>query len=203
MNLNFVENASRSLAMAITDANDRFSSPEKAAELEYGIYMIISTILKTAIILILAYFLGIFNYVLLSYVCFGTLRTFAGGAHARTSWGCFVYAVFIYFPIVYLAVSYPLPAIPTYLLFFISLIIIAIYAPADVEENPILRLSRRRRLKIYSLITLIIFLAVAIFQRPIISSIITLSVFMESLTLTPVFYALTKSKQGGDDDEEN
>lgn len=203
MNLNFVENASRSLATAIADSNGQFSSPDKIAELEYGIYMVISTALKTALILAAAYLLGIFKYILLSYVSFGALRTFAGGAHARTSWGCFVYALLIYFPIVYVAIAYPFPATLTYLLFLVALIITFIHAPADVKENPISCPERRRRLKTFSLIILLAFPVIAAFLQPIYSSIMALSVFMESLTLTPVFYALTRSKRGGEFDEDD
>lgn len=203
MNLNFVENASRSLATAIADSNGQLSSPDRVAELEYGIYMIISTVLKTALILAAAYFLGIFKFVLLSYVSFGALRTFAGGAHARTSWGCFVYALLIYFPIVYVAIHYPFPAILNYLLFFAALAITFIHAPADVKENPISCPERRRKLKTFALLILLAFLVMAAFLQPICSSIMALSVFMESLTLTPVFYALTKSKRGGEFDEDD
>ena len=196
--MNYIFDFSRTMSMAICNNAEAYSSPEKRAEIEYGVYTFVSNVIKTIIVFCIAYVLGILNYVLVAFFSFGALRTFAGGVHARTSFGCFFLSAFIYFPAAYLGLYYPLPGTITYILFGICLIMVTLYAPADVAEKPILGKKRRRNLRKWSFITLGVLFALTLFQERDIASIITISCFLESLTLTPPAYALTKSRKGGE-----
>ncbi len=74
---------------------------------------------------------------------------------------------------------------------------IKLYAPADTENLPILRKKDRRKQQIISYITFSVGLVIAgIIQYDIISNIIILGYFLQSLTITKLAYRLTNNKYG-------
>ena len=72
-----------------------------------------------------------------------------------------------------------------------------LYAPADTENVPILRKKDRRIKQILSYIVLSITLAIGIFiNNNVISNIIILGIFMQSLMITRVAYKVANCKYG-------
>ena len=114
----------------ITNNNPNLSS-EKKDELCYGLEGFYLTITKAIFIFSLAYLLGIFKETLIMLIFFNILRTTGFGLHAKKSWMCWVSStiLFIFLPFISRYIVFPLYL--KYILGCISIILIALYAPAD------------------------------------------------------------------------
>ncbi len=171
---------------------------KKAEIINFGIKSIVSEFSKTTVLLAAAYALGVLNYIIIAIVSFGTYRIFAGGFHAKSHIGCLTTNSIMLFSIVYSSFF-----INTYLnyicflIFLINCIIIYLYAPADVEEKPVVSKKLRRKLKYQSFIVMsMIFIVSLIMVDRVIANILILSTFFESLTLLPISYRLMKCRHG-------
>jgi len=175
---------------------------EKAEIINYGLICFLSFITKTTIILLVSYFLGIFDLTFIAIVSFGFYRAFAGGAHANSHIGCFISSFSIFLGSVYAGkfiFSLNSNTEMLYLIIFIlNCIIIYYYAPADVEQKPILSKNLREKLRMQSAfsMSLIIVLALTIIKNPTISNILVITTLIESLTMLPFFYKLIGCKYG-------
>lgn len=176
------------IKMNISDIND-----EKAEIINYGIQSMISEIYKTIIILFAAWIFGILKLILIAIAAFGIYRTFAGGAHARTQTVCLISNSLVFFSIVgiskYLNINSVYFLVP---ILMFNILIIYFYAPADVEEKPILSKKLRHSLKIKSYIVMFSIFIAATFMisNQVISNILIISTFYESLTLLPISYKI-------------
>ena len=71
------------------------------------------------------------------------------------------------------------------------------YAPADTEAVPILEIKVRRKKKIASFISFTVGLFVAlIINNQMITNILLIGNFIQTLTITKIAYRLTKSEYG-------
>jgi len=103
---------SSKLCMAITKTVAKTLkdlSEEEIEKIYYGLMILVSNSLKLAVVLLIAYFLGVFRLVLITFFVFGLLRTFAGGVHAKTPFGCLVAITGVYLAVVYCAMYFHLP----------------------------------------------------------------------------------------------
>ena len=66
---------------------------ERAEIIMYGLQNIIGELPKGVIILIIAYFLGIFKLTLVSMLIIAPYRGFSGGVHMKTHIGCIIYTL--------------------------------------------------------------------------------------------------------------
>lgn len=82
-----IETLSNKITSLIKGNLDEISD-EKAEIINYGMQLIIYEIFVLIIIFALALISGLFKYVLISFVVYGSLRVFTGGAHARTRLEC-------------------------------------------------------------------------------------------------------------------
>ncbi|MGE5474516.1 MAG: accessory gene regulator B family protein [Ignavibacteriales bacterium] len=175
---------------------------EKAEIINYGLTVLFSQIIKTIVLLAIAYYLGILNLVLISMVTFGFYRCFAGGAHSNTHIGCFVFSSIIFLGAVYSSVflsSYVnFTGILFFTIFIINCIIIYYFAPADVEQKPILSRMFRERQRLYSAFSmgLIFMIALTIIKSPVISTLLIMITLFESISMLPIIYKIVGCKYG-------
>lgn len=171
-------------------------SDTRVAELEYGFLALYLTATKFAIILLLAWWLKLLPEMLTVMATFAAVRTWAGGVHAESSLACLITTSIIYFGVA-VAANYFL--IPTYLLLFMALIALVLfyyYAPADHANKPIRSEKHRSKLKQRTLL-FSIFCIILSFLIPIgLRDAIILSVFVESLMITPIAYKITNNRGG-------
>lgn len=172
-------------------------SEEKLAEIDYGIAAFITNSYKMLFLFALAILLGIFKYFLIATISFGALRTFASGVHAKREWTCLPVSTSIFLGITYLGITLDLN---TYIISFIFVLCfgaILRYAPADTEERPIASRKLRKKLKIMSIITILVLYVIALYKLgTAASSIITFAVLFESILILPVTYRLAGSMYG-------
>lgn len=174
---------------------------ERAEIIMYGLQIIIGEIPKGLIILVIAYFLGIFKLTLISVLIVAPYRCVSGGVHMKTHIGCIIYTLLLYSgsallgKYLILEGSTKLIVGPTIWIFCMTMI--KLYAPADTENVPILRKKERLQKQILSYIILTVEFIIAIFiPNTTISGIIIFGDFVQTLTITRLAYNITKNKYG-------
>ena len=174
---------------------------EKAEIIMYGLQNIIGEIPKTFLVLLIAYFLGIFKETLITFFLLLPYKSFSGGFHLKTHIGCIIGTTLFYCGIALISKYIIIEPIVKYILIAViwifGIIMITLYAPADTENVPILAKKDRKKKRILSYITFTIGLLVAAFiQNNIICNILILGNFVQTLTITKIAYRLTNNKYG-------
>ena len=174
---------------------------ERAEIIMYGLQNIIGEFPKGIIILIIAYFLGIFKLTLMAILIVAPYRCFSGGVHMKTHIGCIIYTLILYSGSALLGKYIILTGIEKYVTAFITwtfcMIMIKLYAPADTENVPILMAKERKQKQIFSYIILTVEIAIAIFaNNTTIVGIIIFGDLIQTLTITRFAYKITKNRYG-------
>lgn len=184
------------IKQTVPDIND-----EKAEIINYGIHLIVGEIPKTFIFIGLAAILGILKEFFLTILIIFPYRAFSGGFHLKTHLGCIVGTSSFYCGIPYITKMFSLDLkakiICTILTWIFGIIMCKLYAPADTENVPILRKKDRRKKQICSYIILTITLAIGLFiNNSLVSNIIILGMFGQTLLITRLAYKITNNKYG-------
>lgn len=174
---------------------------EKAEVINYGLQNIIGEIPKTFLVLIIAYFLGIWKETLITFLILMPYKNASGGFHLKTHLGCIIGTTIFYCGVPVLSKIVIFSGIIKYaiitILWIFGMIMIKLYAPADTENVPILRKKDRKKQQIISYITFSVGLLIAgIINNNIVSNIIILGYFLQSLMITKLAYRLTNNKYG-------
>ena len=174
---------------------------ERAEIIMYGLQNIIGELPKGVIILIIAYFLGIFKLTLVSMLIIAPYRGFSGGVHMKTHIGCIIYTLILYSGSAllgkYIILTGITKDITAFTVWTFCMIMIKLYAPADTENVPILMEKERKQKQIFSYITLTIEFIIAIFiSNTTIVGIIIFGDFIQTLTITRFAYKITDNKYG-------
>ncbi len=174
---------------------------ERAEVINYGIHLVIGEIPKTFIFIIIAAVLGVLKEFFITMLVIFPYRAFSGGVHLKTHLGCIVATSLMYCGTAYISqfqlFSNQIKYILIPLVWIFGMIMCKLYAPADTENVPILRKKDRRIKQILSYITLTITLIIgALIKDYVVSNIIILGIFIQSLTITRFIYKLTNNKYG-------
>ena len=174
---------------------------ERAEIIMYGLQNIIGEMPKGIIILIIAYFLGIFKLTLIAVLIVAPYRCFSGGVHMKTHIGCIVYTLLLYSGSALLGKYIVLVGSTKYIvsaiIWFFCMIMVKLYAPADTENVPILQKKERRQKQIFSYIILTVeFIIAVVINESIISGIIIFGDLVQTLTITRLAYKITNNKYG-------
>ena len=168
-------------------------SEEKLDEIKYGLEAFYIMLTKTVIILSIAYLLNIFLVVLLLALLHGLLRAVSFGLHAPTSFLCSVVSI-ILFLIPPMFFSYVFIPFPLELIISISaLIIFILWAPADTKHRPLYNPKKRKRLKIISIVVVLLYTGTALLtDNNILSNAIFYALIIQSFNISPFAYKLFK-----------
>ena len=174
---------------------------ERVKVIMYGLQNIIGELPKGIIILLIAYFLGIFKLTLISVLIIAPYRVFSGGVHMKTHIGCIIYTLILYSGSALLGKYIVLEGIIKYItaisVWIFGMAMIRIYAPADTENVPILRKKEREQKQIVSYIIFTTEIVISILTKnSIISGIIIFGTLLQTLTITRLAYNITKNKYG-------
>ena len=173
---------------------------EKEAIIKFGVILLFGEIPKILALFLIGFLLKIGWYSLLMYFLIAPYRTFTGGFHLKTHWGCMITSIVLYIVPILVAKYITIPQ--EYLMYIIvgivgvlSVICIFKYAPADTENIPILSKKERKTKRIIKYISLLILLAIILLiPDRIVSYMLLYGIFLQNLTLTPIAYKLTKNK---------
>ena len=174
---------------------------ERAEVINYGIHLVIGEIPKTFIFIAIAAILGVLKEFFITILVIFPYRAFSGGVHLKTHIGCILATSLMYCGIAYISqfqlFDNELKYILIPLVWIFGIIMCKLYAPADTENVPILRKKDRRIKQILSYIVLTITLIFGIIIKDyVVSNIIILGMFIQSLMITRIVYKLTNNKYG-------
>ena len=174
---------------------------ERAEVINYGLQILLGEVPKFFIMLIIAYFLGVFKMTLITFLIMTPYRMFSGGFHLKTHIGCIISTCTFYCGVAFLSENIILNEIARYSLIIATLIfgiiMIKLYAPADTENVPILSKKVRKQKQIMSYICLVLGLIIsAIIKNNTISNIIIFGYIVQTFMITKLAYKLTNNKYG-------
>ena len=182
--------------------SNKNQTEEEQEILLFGITRIVEDIPKTIGIVVIGLLLGILKEMAIVTLILVLYKTFTGGVHAKTNWGCFAYSSVFYLVIIYAskyiiltgAIKYSIYAI----IYIFSIYTIFVYVPADVPEIPKVNLELRKKLKIKSLImlNLIYLVSLIVIKDAVIQNLLIYSVFYIGIMTTRTIYKLFKAEYG-------
>ncbi|GAB6152104.1 accessory gene regulator B family protein [Desulfosporosinus burensis] len=194
--MNFSENISNKLTEVIT--NELNYNDDKKAIIAYAIETALLFVLGSFLLIFLGYSFNALMPTVIAAIFGGLLRRVSGGAHFNTPLKCLAFGSIVYSSIGVFAkklVDYDLTN--KHVLFFalfISFLLVVSLAPVDSESKPIHSSNFKYRLKIFSVLFLIVsFLVVAFTDNKLISVSAVIGVFYQSITLLPIF-----NRRGGE-----
>ena len=168
----------------------------------YGLKLIVGEIPKLFLLFTLGILLGLWWQTLLAFFLILPYKVCSGGFHMKTHLGCFLCTNIVYCGNAFISTVWSFPNdILKYsvigIVFIFGIVMISLYAPADTENLPILTKRERRIKKVlsYVFLTVNIILSVVI-PNNIISNILIIGTFIQTLSITRVAYILTKNKYG-------
>lgn len=194
--MNFSENISNKLTeLIIKESNYREDKKEVIA---YAIETTLLFILGSLLIILLGYALNALMPAVFAAIFGGLLRRVSGGAHFNTPLKCMFFGSIAYGLIGVLVkqiIDYNLTN--KYSLIFsllVSFLLVAFLAPVDSEAKPINSRNLKFRLKISSMVFIIVsYLILYFVDNNVLSISAVLGVFYQSITLLPIF-----NRKGGE-----
>lgn len=178
------------------DIND-----ERAEVINYGLQLAFGEIPKTFIILGIAWLLKVLDLTILAIIIIMPYRAVVGGVHFKTHVKCVVATSIFYIGTAllskYIVLEKTLQYAITIIIWFFSIIMISLYAPADTEDVPILRKKERKLKKSisYVIMTAMLVLSVLI-KNTTISNILLFETLFQTISITRPMYKLAKNKYG-------
>ncbi|MDR3541274.1 MAG: accessory gene regulator B family protein [Desulfosporosinus sp.] len=194
--MNLAENISNRLTEVLTNELDY--DEDKKEIIAYAIETALLSVLGALLIMLLGYAFNALIPALIAAIFGGSLRRVSGGAHFNTPLKCLTTSSIIYALIGVLTkklVSYDLTnqSIQIFPL-LVSFLLVAFLAPVDSESKPIHSSSLKVKLKISSMVFVIISFVIILFiDNKLLSVSAVLGVFYQSITLLPTF-----NRKGGE-----
>lgn len=156
----------------------------------YGLESLYLTLTKIIVILILAILLGIFKEVIIMLISYNIIRLFAFGLHSKTSFGCLVSSIILFIGGAYISMYLSFSIIIRIIGSIISVILIALYAPADTEKRPLINKGKRIRYKFYSIIISTIVSILIIYYKNNITNFLFVGLIEEVIMILPITYKI-------------
>lgn len=174
----------------------------------FGITRIVEDVPKYLFVFIVSLFFHILPQVGIVLLITILYKVLIGGAHAKTNTECFIFTS-LYFFIPVLAGKYVnIPLIYLYvisaIIFVYSLYVIYKHVPADTEEIPILNKGKRKRYKIYAIISLfLIYISTIVLAKFSVeyAKIIFSTVFLINFFTSNFMYKILRCKHSYESDE--
>lgn len=175
---------------------------ERAEVINYGIQLIVGEIPKILLLFAVAFILKIGWLTVFTFFAILPYKKFSGGFHLKTHLGCIIGTCLFYFLTVYMSKYIVFEQVYIrYIIIFgewiFSMMMVRLYAPADTENLPILSEKERKYKKMMSYVTLTTTLIVAvIIPNNVISNILMIGTFLQTISITKIAYKLSKNKYG-------
>lgn len=174
----------------------------------FGITRIVEDVPKYLFVFIVSLFFHILPQVGIVLLITILYKVLIGGAHARTNTECFIFTSLYFFIPVLFGKYINIPLFYLYvisaIIFVYSLYVIYKHVPADTEEIPILNKGKRKRYKIYAIISLIlIYIPTIVLAKFSVeyAKIIFSTVFLINFFTSNFMYKILRCKHSYESDE--
>ncbi|MBR9443768.1 accessory gene regulator AgrB [Staphylococcus aureus] len=156
-------------------------------QVRLGMQVLAKNIGKLIVMYTLAYILNIFIFTLITNISFYLIRRYAHGAHAPSSFWCYIESITLFIVLPLLVLHFHINFLIMIILTVISLGVISVYAPAATKKKPIpVRLIKRK--KYYAIIVSLIFFIITLIIKEPFAQFIQLGIIIEAITLLPIFF---------------
>ena len=130
--------------------------------LRYGVAVLYYFVVKTLLLIVVSFFLGILSYALAFMAVFGGLRRFGKGLHFKSNAVCTAVGFANYIIGIFLAIYLKMGLLPTIIIYILCFVINCVYAPSPTENSPI-KESDRLPLKIKTLVVMAVLFVIMLF----------------------------------------
>lgn len=155
----------------------------------YGLETIYILISKLIIVTIISIIFNITKEMYIFIIFYGLLRLFAGGLHLSKSINCTIFSTIVLIGLPILAINSHIYLEYRIIVSGISLVLFALYSPADTVRKPMINKEKRIKNKIKSYIMCFIYFALLfILKNEFILNCITYSTILESFLICPLTY---------------
>ncbi|AVQ33461.1 accessory regulator AgrB [Staphylococcus muscae] len=152
-----------------------------------GIQIVAINFFKAIVTYGLALLLNTILYTLTVHVSYIFVRRFSHGAHAKSSLLCHIQNILLFVLVPFAIARFTIPFHYMFALGVIGWLIVIKYAPAATRKQPI-KASRRRGLKVKSIIVTAIVLIIALVVPAPYQQLICFGVALQATTLLPIFF---------------
>ncbi|MBZ9633222.1 accessory gene regulator ArgB-like protein [Clostridium sp. FP1] len=139
----------------ISETNSQFTDLE-LKKMEYGLLCFFDEVTKIIPYYIIFYLFSLQQYYVVVFVFFCPIRLFSGGFHSKTYWGCFFISFVTFCVIITIGKYISINTITSILVLIISVLLVCIFSPVDNINKRIKSRERRKKLKNFSVVTIIL-----------------------------------------------
>lgn len=132
--------------------------------ISYGVQLIVETVFKYCVLLLMAIIFKQGLACVIYIILLSGLRANAGGAHAKTNWGCTL-TLFLSFGAGALLNQLEIPVWVSLMVGVVAMVVFIMYAPASTQNNPITDVNTRRCKRTLSILWLVISVIVIILSN--------------------------------------
>lgn len=185
-----MKNKFLSFAMNCIEKNFEYDNT-KLAMIRYNLEGFYLSFTKLIIIAALSLALGVLKEMIIMLIAFNILRSTGFGLHATKSWICLLSSsiVFLGFPIVAKLITIPFNL--KIIIGCLAILLVYQYAPADTKKRPLIKKTKREKLKFLTTIKCIILVTCSlIIKNSIISNLILFGVWSEVVMILPITYKI-------------
>lgn len=155
-------------------------------QVRLGMQVLAKNIGKLIVMYTLAYILNIFLFTLITNLTFYLIRRHAHGAHAPSSFWCYVESILLFILLPLVIVNFHINPLIMIILTVISLGVISVYAPAATKKKPIpVRLIKRK--KYYAIIVSSTFFIITLIIKEPFAQFIQLGIIIGSYYIITYF----------------
>lgn len=175
---------------------------EQSEVILYGLQLIVGEIPKIILLFALGILLGLWWQTALAFLLILPYKVCSGGFHLKSHIGCILCTNIVYCGNAFISTMWNFPNeiikyIVIGMVFILGIIMVSLYAPADTENLPILTKKERRIKKILSYVFLTInMIGAVVIPNNIVSNILIIGTFIQTLSITRIAYIVTNNKYG-------
>ncbi len=166
-------------------------SNEDVEVMRYALEGIYLTFTKILVITLIACLLGLFKEYMWFVILYIPLRSVSFGWHANTTKECWVVSILAFILIPYIFSIITINEITKIILLTFSILVFALYSPADTKKRPIVNKKRRLLFKVVSLIITLVYCCYSFKHSNLISNLMIASLLYQSLLINPLIYKIT------------
>lgn len=170
---------------------NREYSDEDVAVMRYALEGIYLTFTKILVITLIACLLGLFKKYMWFVILYTPLRSVSFGWHANTTKECWVVSILSFILIPYIFSIITINEITKIILLTFSILVFALYSPADTKKRPIVNKKRRLLFKVVSLIITLVYCCYSFKHSNLIGNLMIASLLYQSLLINPLIYKIT------------
>lgn len=166
-------------------------SDEDVEVMRYALEGIYLTFTKILVITLIACLLGLFKEYMWFVILYTPLRSVSFGWHANTTKECWVVSILAFILIPYIFSIITINEITKIILLTFSILVFALYSPADTKKRPIVNKKRRLLFKVVSLIITLVYCCYSFKHSNLIGNLMIASLLYQSLLINPLIYKIT------------